>query len=421
MIASAHSIKQNKFFEALLIGLTTFCIYTCMYAIRKPFTALIFDEKLFGYGIKSWMVISQLLGYTCSKFFGISFFGNLKRKNRSSTISILLFVSVIPLLLMPLTPLKLWPLWFFLNGFPLGLIWGLVFSFVEGRRLTEFIGAILACTFIFSSGMVKSLAIYLQEIHFMTKWIPFFIAVAFYIPSIVFSFLLEKLPEPSIEEKLENAPRLPLNQLERKTFIKKYKIFIISTILTYCILTLIRDSRDNFSAELMKALNIYHSSSLSQLETALTVFMLLCIPFISRIRNHKRAILITLFTTIIGGFICAITPYLFKHQYIDGYMLLLLSGTGVYLGYILINISIMDRLVALNGSACNSGFLVYMADSFGYLMTLTISGTALFTQKGDVPWLYLFEQLLKFGGIIIIIGAIISIVQIKKYKQEPNI
>ena len=74
MIASAHSIKQNKLFEALLIGLTTFCIYTCMYAIRKPFTALIFDEKLFGYGIKSWMVISQLLGYTCSKFFGISFF-----------------------------------------------------------------------------------------------------------------------------------------------------------------------------------------------------------------------------------------------------------------------------------------------------------------------------------------------------------
>ncbi len=418
MIEKLNSIKHKKIFEALLIGLTTFCIYTCMYAIRKPFTALVFDGKLLGFGIKSWMVIAQLLGYTCSKFFGISFLGTLKRKNRSKTISTLLFFSVIPLFLIPLTSIQFWPLWFFLNGFPLGLIWGLVFSFIEGRRLTELIGAILACTFIFSSGMVKSLAIYLQEIHYITNWIPVIIAAIFYIPSIFFSYLLEKLPEPSEQEKLENAPRQPLNKTERKQFLKKYQFFIISTIFTYCILTLVRDSRDNFSGEIMKALNIYKSSSLSQLETILTIIMLTCIPFISRIRNHKNAIFITLYSTIIGGIICAISPILFNHNYINGYYLLLFSGMGIYLGYILINISIMDRLVALNGSACNSGFLVYMADSFGYLISLTISGIAIFSQKGDIPWLYLFKELIKLGGILIIIGATISIIQINKYKRK---
>ncbi len=78
----------------------------------------------------------------------------------------------------------------------------------------------------------------------------------------------------------------------------------------------------------------------------------------------------------------------------------------------------MDRLVALNGSACNSGFLVYMADSFGYLISLTISGIAIFSQKGDIPWLYLFKELIKLGGILIIIGATISIIQINKYKRK---
>lgn len=57
MIEKLNSIKHKKIFEALLIGLTTFCIYTCMYAIRKPFTALVFDGKLLGFGIKSWMVL----------------------------------------------------------------------------------------------------------------------------------------------------------------------------------------------------------------------------------------------------------------------------------------------------------------------------------------------------------------------------
>jgi len=32
----------------------------------------------------------------------------------------------------------------FLNGFPLGMIWGLVFSYVEGRRTTELMAAILS-------------------------------------------------------------------------------------------------------------------------------------------------------------------------------------------------------------------------------------------------------------------------------------
>ncbi len=44
----------------------------------------------------------------------------------------------------------------FLNGLPLGLIWGLVFGFMEGRRTSEVLGAILCASFILSSGVVKS-------------------------------------------------------------------------------------------------------------------------------------------------------------------------------------------------------------------------------------------------------------------------
>ena len=44
----------------------------------------------------------------------------------------------------------------FTNGFPLGLVWGMIFGYMEGRRYTEVLGAGLSVSFIFSAGLAKS-------------------------------------------------------------------------------------------------------------------------------------------------------------------------------------------------------------------------------------------------------------------------
>ncbi len=408
---------RQKIMISLIIGCLAFCVYTCMYAIRKPFTALVYNETIWGYGVKSWMVITQLIGYTFSKFAGIKWLGELKSNHRQKTLVLILLTASIPLLLLPLSNYRYWPLWMFFNGFPLGLIWGIVFSYVEGRDLTEFIGAILACTFIFSSGFVKSIAVFLQNNHIKIELIPFTIAIFAFIPAIILSFLLEKMPTPSTEEIQKNAHRTTLTKTERKQLIQKYLGFITAIILLYGFLTLIRDVRDNFGAEIMLGLKIYNAKSIAEIETLVTVFMLLCIPFICKIKNHLNAIKITLLVTGIGGIFCIGSTILFQNQLINGIGLLLLSGSGVYLGYILINISVMNRLIGFNGTAGNSGFLVYMADSAGYLCSLSISSIAIFSQKGKLPWLIWYQEILFWGGLIVIIFSIIAFKHINKYKS----
>ncbi len=414
------NLLKAKLNHPLIIGLTigclAFCIYTSMYAIRKPFTALVYSQDILGYGIKSWMVLAQLLGYTLSKFVGIKWLGELNRNYRFRMIVLILTSATIPLLLIGFSNCKYWPIWMLLNGFPLGLIWGIVFSYIEGRNLTELIGAILACTFIFSSGFVKSIAILLQENHFSLEFIPFYVAIIFLIPAIFFSYLLEKMPKPSNEEILANAPRTALSKSERKAITKKYFGFLFAIILLYGFLTLLRDVRDNFGAEIMSGLHIYNAKNLTKLESIITIIMLLSIPFISRVKNHYNAILTTIVATFLGGLICISTSILFKNQLIDGMGLLLFSGGGIYLGYILINISIMNRLIGFNGTPANSGFLVYMADSAGYLCSLFISGFALFSKKGELPWLNWFQSLIFFGGIIVVFFALIAYFQIRKHK-----
>ena len=45
----------------------------------------------------------------------------------------------------------------FFNGLPLGLVWGLVVRYLEGRRSSELLLAGLSCSFIVSSGIVKDI------------------------------------------------------------------------------------------------------------------------------------------------------------------------------------------------------------------------------------------------------------------------
>lgn len=413
------SINHNSLAVSLCLGGLAFCIYTCMYAIRKPFTALLYHQELFGYGIKSWMVLSQLLGYTLSKFYGIRILGELKPKNRLKTMIGLLLFALLPLIFVALTPYQFWPIWMFINGFPLGLIWGIVFSYVEGRNMTELIGAMLACTFIFSSGLVKSIAIYFESIQIQAQAIPALIAIIFYIPALIFCFFLNKMPPPSEIEKQNNVNRKPLTQLERKLILNKYAGFLASIIATYVILTLIRDIRDNFGAEILDHLHIYNAKTIAKTETIITLIMLCCIPFLSTIRKHINAIQSTIFATFLGGTVCISTYILYSMNYINGIHLILFSGCGIYFGYILINISLMDRLIALNGVPANSGFLIYLADSIGYLSTFGLSALALFSRKGELPWLDWYQKLLLFGGILIVLLSILSYINIKlQYKNS---
>ena len=84
---------------------------------------------------------------------------------RGAAILGLIGASWLALLLFAVAPAPWKVFALFLNGLPLGLIWGLVFSYLEGRRVSEVLGAILCASFIIASGVVKSAAVWLMTAH----------------------------------------------------------------------------------------------------------------------------------------------------------------------------------------------------------------------------------------------------------------
>src|SRR6202000_2626577 len=77
---------------------------------------------------------------------------------RRKCIFVLVGIAWLALLFFAIVPAPYNIVFLFINGFPLGLIWGLVFGYLEGRKSTEFMAAVLSISLIFASGFIKTIA-----------------------------------------------------------------------------------------------------------------------------------------------------------------------------------------------------------------------------------------------------------------------
>ncbi|MFL9483089.1 DUF5690 family protein [Chitinophagaceae bacterium LWZ2-11] len=405
---------------AIYAAVITFLTYASAYAFRKGFTVGTYagEHSVFGLAYKDALVISQVLGYMSSKFYGIKFIAELKKIGRGKMILLLIGISWLALLLFAVTPAP-WNIPFlFINGFPLGIIWGIVYSFVEGRKATDFIGAALAVSFIFSSGFVKSTAKWLMiNFNINEHWMPFATGLVFFIPLLLFVYLLEKIPPPSKEDIEERVTRLPMTKQERKAFLKQFMPGLVLWIGIYVLLTLFRDIRDNFAADMWKELGFGNQPEVfTATEAPITVLVLILIGSMIVIRNNAKALFITHWLIVAGFLIAGISSWLFCMHYISPFIWMTLVGLGLYIGYIPFNCLLFDRMIATFKYTSNVGFLMYLADSFGYMGSVSVLlMKTVFNVK--LKWTALYSNGVIYLSIIGVVGTLLALRYFsKKYK-----
>ena len=61
----------------------------------------------------------------------------------------------------------------FFNGLALGCMWGVIFSFIEGRKVTDILASLLGVSMAVSSGMAKSMGLFVVNTFGVTEfWMP---------------------------------------------------------------------------------------------------------------------------------------------------------------------------------------------------------------------------------------------------------
>ena len=418
-------LKHRDTYVALFASVITFLTYASVYAFRKPFTVGSFSNAphIFGMEYKDALVISQVLGYMFSKFYGIKFIAELKRFARGRLILFLVGISWLSLLLFAIVPPPFNIVFLFINGFPLGIIWGIIFTFVEGRRATDFIGAALAVSFIFSSGFVKSAGKYLQiGFHISDWWLPFITGLVFIVPLIFFVFLMEKIPPPCDEDIESRVIRLPMAKQERQKFFSTFSYGLILLIILYVFLTIFRDIRDNFAADIWRELGFGNEPSVfTATEIPISVIVLVLIGSMILIRKNRSAFMISQIIVLAGFLLAGLSSWMFIHHYLSAFMWMTLVGLGLYMGYIPFNCILFERLISTFKVGGNVGFLMYVADSFGYMgsVCVIISKSAL---SSKLNWATVYSHGVMYLSVIGVAGTLMALQYFnKKYKAMSGV
>jgi hypothetical protein len=357
---------------ATVAGLAGFAAYFSMYAFRKPFSVAIFSVVPgwhFALDYKIALVLAQVLGYAVSKLIGVKLIAEVTPNKRAGAILVLIFLSWLALILFAVVPAPWNVFAMFLNGLPLGLIWGLVFGFMEGRRTSEVLGAILCASFIVSSGAVKSVGkLLMDHWHVSPFWMPA-AAGALFFPLLGLSVWgLSQLPPPTARDESERVRRAPMNSAARARFLGRYGLGIVLLVLTYVLTTAVRDFRDNFAAEIWTALGFGQAAAVfTASELPVAVLSLTVLGVIIVVRDNTRALLVIHGVVFAGLLLLGLSTLAFHAGLLTPLAWMILSGAGLYMAYVPFNAMLFDRLIAASGTVGTAGFLIYIADASGYL------------------------------------------------------
>lgn len=393
IISSAGQLNHPKTtwtHHPLWSMVAAFGCYFCVYGFRKPFTAGQYvDQYWLGIHWKSILISSQIAGYMLSKWCGIFFVSSITWEKRARAIIMSIVIAEIALLGFGLIP-RPWNLLFLvLNGLPLGMIFGYIQGYLEGKKNTELYIAALGSSFILADGVSKSVGINVLNWGISESWMPFFAGLLYVIPLLFFVWMLTCIPRPNSQEIADRSERMPMNQLDRMNLVKQLWPGILAISLLYLCASLLRGIRSDFAPEIWKYLGfISLPQTYAQTEVWVTLGILGINGSLVLLRHNFTAFFTGIFAISVGFSLLVIAGVWGIHH-MDPFWLIVLTGFGIYLPYLTITTSIFERMIAITRHKANIGFLMYIVDSVGYLgYNVLLLSIGFIFPSVDIPTLF---------------------------------
>lgn len=384
----ARNVKsREELYWTLWAMVAAFGTYFSMYGFRKPFTAASFSGATgFGLSFKTVLVTSQVAGYMISKFVGIKVISEMPAHRRAAGIVLLIGLAELALILFGIVPRPWNAACLFLNGLPLGMVFGLVLGFLEGRRMTEALTAGLCASFILADGVTKSVGAQLLTMGVPEDWMPAAAGLVFLAPLLLGVVLLAQVPPPSSLDVAARAERMPLSRAERWSLFRKYAFGLSLLVLMYLMITVVRSVRADFAPEIWAGLGSEVDPAIfSRSEILVALVVLLISGSLVYIRDSRLAFFVSLGVCGFGIALMGVAVVGLRRGWCDGFGFMVIVGTGLYLPYVATHTTLFERFLALAREKGNLGFLMYLADSIGYLGYVAVMvARQLWTTDGDL-------------------------------------
>ena len=403
-------IAETKFQHLGVAAAAAFCTYFCMYAFRKPFTAATYEGlSLGGWELKALLVNFQLTGYMISKFMGIKVVSEMPANRRAIAILVLILIAELALIGFAIAPIPLKLFMLLINGLPLGMIFGFVLGYLEGRQQTEALSAVLCASFIMASGVVKSVGRWLIQVQNVDEfWMPAITGALFLPPLFLSVWALSRTPAPSLKDIEARAQRKTVNRDQRKAFLAAYFPGLAALVLVYVVLTIVRTIRDDFAVEIWQELGVGSEPQIfARSETVVAVIATVLNGLVFLVRGNLTAMRITIGMMCVAFCLVAASAVFDISGNLAPFPFMVACGVGLYIPYVAFHTTLFERLIAISRRPSNLGFLMYVADAIGYLgyaLVLTFS----FVADASLEVLPIFRFVLIAGSALSALALLFS-------------
>jgi hypothetical protein len=396
---------------ALYAMFAGFATYFCMYAYRKPFAAAKFEGlKFLGtqVNLKTAFIVSQIIGYTLSKYVGIKVVSEATANRRAAMLVAMILFAELALLAFAVLPEDWKVMAIFCNGLPLGMVFGLVVWYLEGRRSSDLLLTGMSCSLIVASGSVKAAGLYLMSWFAVSEWWMPFITGLVFLPFLLAStWLLNQLPAPNADDIAARTLRAPMDGTQRLRFIRQFFTGLFLLIAVYFFLTAYRDFRDNYQVDLYAEFGYTNKDLIFWSELGVAIPVMLAMATLNLVKDNRLGLLGAYVIMMAGMILMGGGTLLLDLGSISGFWWIVLMGIGVFLAYVPYNTVLFDRLIATTRFSGTAVFAIYVADAIGYTGSI---GVTLYKDLGQsdmsrVGFFRICSYFLCIVGTLLLLGS----------------
>ena len=411
--------RLSDFLFILWAGGAALFSYSLVYALRKPFTAASFENaEFFDMDYKVIVTISQILGYVISKFIGIKLISELKSEERFKFIVMSVLMAEASLILFGLlsTPFNVAAM--FLNGLSLGCMWGVIFSFIEGRRVTDILASLLGVSMVISSGTAKSVGLYvMNHLHVSEFWMPALIGSVALPLLLLLGWALHRLPQPTAEDIACKTKRETLNSEQRWALFRNFMPFLVLLFIANVVLVVLRDIKEDFLVNIID-ISDYSSWLFAQVDGIVTLIILLIFGLMVFVKDNLKALSVLLGLIIVGMVVMSFVSFSYKQLRLDPVTWLFIQSLCLYIAYLTFQTIFFDRFIACFRIRGNVGFFIALNDFLGYAGTVIVLIAKEFFNP-DINWTEFYNLMAGYVGVICCVCFICSFAYLhQRYRRE---
>lgn len=301
-------------------------------------------------------------------------------------------------------------------------MWGVIFSFLEGRRVTDLLASLMGLSIAISSGTAKSLGLFVMNgLHVSEFWMPAFIgAFAFPLLSLL-GWAMTRLPHPTKADMELRTERVALDRKGRSAVFKSFMPVLLMLFFANLFITVLQDLKEDFLVKIIdvKAAGL-SSWAFAKIDATVTLVILILFAAMSMVKSNVKVLCLLLALVTCGCAVLSSVAFNYEAWNLPVTFWLFLQSLCLYTVYLSFQTLFFERFIACFRIKGNVGFFIITLDFIGYMGTVLV---LVFKEcfNPDVNWLQFYNFACSYVGIICSVSFACSAAYIVwRYRRERH-